>query len=137
MRAHPRMEQYHRRRQRVARRRHGAGRARQRYPLPNGASAADQLNNGLAADLRDALRGLTEKACAYRSVTGLLYLCQGDRVIIRVVANRPMTGLLRALVGTWKETLQESHPGISWILRVSDQLPPPGHPYRYLYWCEY
>jgi hypothetical protein len=139
MRAPPRIEEYHRRRQRLARRRRGCGRTR--LHRPSLAVAAEQppcrLRNGLDEELRDALQELTRRACAHRAVTGLLLLCRGDRVQIRVVAERPMTSPVRLLSGAWRAELDGAYPGITWSLEVSDQPPPPELHYQCLYWCRH
>ena len=140
MRAQPRIEEYHRRRQRLARRRRCSGRTRLRRPslvAPLAALPPCRFHNDLDGELRDALRELTRRACAYRAVTGLLLLCGGDRVRIRVVAERPMTRPLRMLSGAWCTELCKAHPGIAWSLEVTDQPPSPEQHYQCLYWCQH
>ncbi len=140
MRTQSRIEEYNRRRQRLARRRRRSGRNRLRRPsliTPLGALPTCRLHSDLADELRDALHELTRRACAYRAVTGLLLLCRGDDVRIRVVAEHPMTRPLRLLSSAWCTELGEAHPRIVWSLEVTDQLPSPEQQYQCLYWCQH
>ena len=136
---HQRMDEYRRRRQKTARRRRGTPHRRPRRPaFPREvAPASCSFENGLAEAFRDALRELALKACSYRAVTGLLYRCCGDRVSIQVVAPHPMTNPLRFVATTWREQLEDTHPGVTWSLRVSSVPPEPTDHYHCLYWCQH
>ncbi|MDF1552159.1 MAG: hypothetical protein P1P84_03805 [Deferrisomatales bacterium] len=140
MRTQPRIEDYHRRRQRLARRRRCSGSTRLRrlsLARPLEALPPCRFHNGLDSEFHDALRELARRAYAYPAVTALLLLCRGDQILIRIVAERPMTRPLRMLSRAWRAELGEAHPGIVWSLEVTDQPPLPGQEYQCLYWCQH
>jgi len=132
-----RLDQYRRRRQRSASRRHGATASPFLGTCRSAAAAPCVVPLGLRASEVGFEGSLWDLACrvgAYPGIRGLLYRAVRDGVVVWVVAPPPMTTPLTLLAATWADEISLISPTHCWSIHISAAPPAPENGYRCLFW---